>query len=153
MSTRTIPHALRTPPFRDSEFTPTECSTSADKAWFANHLLHFIAEDFPPTLFTKRFYNRLSMTFGHIAHYNMHGFWGVFFEDLRGKIHFLEQTAAWPCHGDPAFTYCDVERAIARRIAATGLIQRYRAALAEELEQRERQQFDRLKAKYEAVAR
>jgi hypothetical protein len=28
------------------------------------------------------------------------------------------------------------------------LIQRYRAALADEIEQRERQQFDRLKAKY-----
>ena len=43
----------------------------------------------------------------------MHGFWGVFFEKLPGKIRFLERTVRWPCHGDPAFTYCDVERAIA----------------------------------------
>jgi len=153
MSSRMLPHALRTPPFRDSEFTPTEWSSAADKAWFGNHLLRFIAEDFPPTLFTKRFYNRLSLTFGHIAHYNMHGFWGVFFEDLPGKIHFLEQTAAWPCHGDPEFTFSDVERAVARRIAPTGLIERYRTALADEFEQSERQQLDRLKAKYESVAR
>ena len=153
MSSRTIPHALRTPPFRDSEFTPTEFSSAADKAWFANHLLRFIAEDFPPILFTKRFYNRLSMTFGHIAHTNMHGFWGVFFEDLPGRIRFLERIVRWPCHGDPAFTYCDVERAVARRVAATGLIERYRVALTEEIEQHERQQLDRLKAKYEAVAR
>jgi hypothetical protein len=64
MSIRTIPHALRTPSFRDSEFTPTEWSSAADKAWFGNHLLRFIAEDFPPILSTKRFYNHLSMTFG-----------------------------------------------------------------------------------------
>lgn len=153
MSSRTIPDALRRPAFRDSEFTSTEWSSAADKAWFGNHLLRFIAADFPPTLFTKRFYNRLSLTFGHIAHYNMHGFWGVFFEDLPGKIHFLQQTAAWPCHGDPAFTYCDVERAFARRVAATGMVQRYRAALADELEQRERQQLDRLKARYEGAVR
>jgi hypothetical protein len=153
MSSTTIPHALRTPAFRDSEFTPTEFSSAADNAWFANHLLRFIAEDFPPTLFTKRFYNRLSMTFGHIAHYNMLGFWGVFFEGLPGKIRFLERIVAWPCHGDPAFTHCDVERAIARRVAAAGLIRRYRAALAGEIEQHQRLQLDRLKAKYEAVAR
>jgi hypothetical protein len=111
-------------PFRDGEFTPTEWSSAADKAWFGNHLLRFIAEDFSQRLFTKRFYNRLSLTFGHIAHYNMHGFWSVSFQDLLGKAHFLEQTVAWPCHGDPAFTYCDVERAVARRIAATVLIER-----------------------------
>jgi hypothetical protein len=85
------------------------------------------------------------MTFGHIAHYNMHGFWGVFFEDLSGKIRFLERTVRWPCHGGPAFTYCDVERAIARRIAAAGLIQRYRAALADEIEQHERERLEQLK--------
>ena len=30
MSTRTIPRALRTPPFREGEFTPTEWSSAAD---------------------------------------------------------------------------------------------------------------------------
>ena len=52
------------------------------------------AEDFPPILFTKRLYNRLSLTFAHIVHYNMLGFWNVFVEDLPGKIRFLEQTVA-----------------------------------------------------------
>jgi hypothetical protein len=40
------------------------------------------------------------------------------------------------------------KRAVARRVAAAGLIQRYRVALVDEIEQ-----LDRLKAKYEAVAR
>jgi hypothetical protein len=69
------------------------------------------------------------------------------------KPTFSNKTVAWPCHGDPAFTYCDVERAVARRIAATVLIERYRAAHADEIEGHELRQLDRLKAKYEGVAR
>jgi hypothetical protein len=56
-------------PFSPSEFVPTEFSTAADKADFGNTLLHFLDADCERNLFTKEFYNRLSMTFGHIAHY------------------------------------------------------------------------------------
>ena len=56
-------------PFSPSEFVPTEFSTAADKADFGNTLLHFLDADCERNLFTKKFYNRLSMTFGHIAHY------------------------------------------------------------------------------------
>ena len=150
MSSRTIPHALRTPPFREGEFTPTEFSSPVDRAWFANHLLRFIAEDFPPILFTKRFYNRLSMTFGHIAHTNMHGFWGVFFEELPGKIRFLERTVRWPCHGDPAFTYSDVERALQSWLLQNGVLAKYEQRLAQETEAAELAELARLKEKYAA---
>jgi hypothetical protein len=50
-------------------FTPTQWDTAETKLKFANHLLNFIAADFPEAKFTQQFYNRLSMTFGHIAHY------------------------------------------------------------------------------------
>jgi hypothetical protein len=56
-------------PFSPSEFVPTEFSTAADKADFGNMFLHFLDADCERNLFTKKFYNRLSMTFGHIAHY------------------------------------------------------------------------------------
>jgi hypothetical protein len=56
-------------PFSPSEFVPTEFSTAADKADFGNTFLHFVDADCAQNLFTKKFYNRLSMTFGHIAHY------------------------------------------------------------------------------------
>jgi hypothetical protein len=56
-------------PFLPSEFEPTEWSTAAEKASFGNTLLHFLDADCPRRLFTKRFYTRLSMTFGNIAHY------------------------------------------------------------------------------------
>jgi hypothetical protein len=56
-------------PFLPSDFTATKFSTAADKAEFGNTLLVFIESEWAPALFTKRFYNRLSMCFGHIAHY------------------------------------------------------------------------------------
>ena len=42
---------------------------AADKAEFGNTLLRFIESEWALALFTKSFYNRLSMCFGHIAHY------------------------------------------------------------------------------------
>jgi len=56
-------------PFLPSEFVPTKFSTAADKAEFGNAFLHFIESEWKETLFTKTFYNRLSNTFGYIAHY------------------------------------------------------------------------------------
>lgn len=56
-------------PFLPNEFVPTRFSTSAEKANFGNTLLHFLDANCARELFTKKFYNRLSMTFGHIAHY------------------------------------------------------------------------------------
>jgi hypothetical protein len=56
-------------PFLPSDFTATKFSTAADKAEFGNTLLRFIESEWASALFTKRFYNRLSMCFSHIAHY------------------------------------------------------------------------------------
>ena len=74
-------HALRSPPFEPSAFTPTKFSTTEDKAWFGNTLLKFLANDSPQTGFTTRLYHRLSLTFGHIAHFNKYGFYETFFQD------------------------------------------------------------------------
>ncbi len=56
-------------PLLPSDFVPTKFSTAADKAYFGNVFLNFIESEWRETLFTKAFYNRLSSTFGHIAHY------------------------------------------------------------------------------------
>src|SRR5271170_2355505 len=56
-------------PFLPSEFTATKFSTAADKAEFGNTSLRFIESEWAPALFTKSFYNRLSLCFSHIAHY------------------------------------------------------------------------------------
>ena len=56
-------------PFLPSEFVPTKFSSAADKADFGNALLNFLDAECPQQLFNKKLYHRLSMTFGHIAHY------------------------------------------------------------------------------------
>lgn len=97
---------------RHETYTPTSCSTAADKAKFLRQFQKFVESDFAPSKFPKWFYNRLSMTFGHIAHYNKGGFFGTFFESTRDKVEFLRQTLGYGCYGDAGFTYCDVERDI-----------------------------------------
>jgi hypothetical protein len=147
-----IMRALTAPALDPNAFTATKWSTSQDKAAFGGALLKFMANDFPRNGFKKALYTRLSMTFGHIAHNDVFGFFSTFFEDETGKIDFLEQTLQWPCWGDPAFTFCDVERVIQTRLRSSGLLDLKRAQLAAQARQRERAQFERLKAKYEPAA-
>jgi len=140
--------ALVRPPFTAAEFTATKWDTNDDKAKFANDLCRFMAADFKLTLFTDRSYRRLANTFGHIAHYDRHGFVAEFFNDLRGKVDFLEQTLSWQPRGDPAWTYSDVERAVRQRLRACGLLAAYRQRRAAEIEAAERDLLRQLHAKY-----
>lgn len=143
--------ALLRPPFTAAEFTATKWDSAEKKAEFANKLCKFIAADFKESLFTKSLYERLSMTFGHIAHYNREGFFGNFFVNLTGKVEFLEQTLQWPCFGDPEYTYRDVERAIKTRLRKGGLLDAYRAMRAAEIEKAERAALKRLSEKYDGA--
>jgi hypothetical protein len=103
---------LKTKVFEAKQFTATEWSSPEDKAEFANHLIQFIEQGYPATLFNKKFYVRLSMTFGHIAHYNQGGFWSVWFKNDSGKQDFIHNIMNCECYDSPAFTYSDVERAV-----------------------------------------
>jgi hypothetical protein len=91
-------------------YTATEWDSVEDKEKFAKHFKRFVQSDFKRGLFYRWFYNRLHMTFGFIAHYNLDGFYTTYFEDAEGKNEFLRLCRAHPCYGDPAFTYSDVER-------------------------------------------
>jgi len=55
--------------FTASDFLPTKWSTADEKAVFGNNLLHFMLTGFLAERFTEKLYTRLSMCFGHIAHY------------------------------------------------------------------------------------
>ena len=135
--------------FDAAQFVPTQFDTAEDKAWFANHFFRFIEGDFKESLFTERFYRRLSHCFFHIAHYNRQGFYSVWFSSVQNQLRFLEYTLeCWAC-GDPAFTYCDVKRAIQQRLGASALIERCRTKLQAETEARERALLEKLKRKYE----
>jgi len=100
----------RTQLFTASQFTPTHWDTADEKARFANHLVRFVDTGCKWTLFHTWFYRRLSMCFGHIAHYNKAGFYATWFTQHRGD--FLEHLLQHRCYGDPTYTYSDVEQAL-----------------------------------------
>ena len=83
--------SLVRPAFTAADFAATKWDTGEVKAKFANDLCRFMAKDFKENLFTRALYQRLSMCWGHIAHYDREGFFSEFFRDLQGKVAFLEQ--------------------------------------------------------------
>ena len=144
----TIVRAPTTPAFEPDQFVATKWSAAEDKAKFANSLMKFIANEFPPPAFSKALYQRLSNTFGHIAHYNRDQFYSVFFERDADKVLFLDQTLRWPCYGDPTYTFCDVERAVQRRLSSANVIEVFRMREADSTRKRELDALARLQAKY-----
>jgi hypothetical protein len=135
-------------PFVPSQFVATEWSTAADKANFGNTLLRFLDADCPRELFTKKFYARLSMTFGNIAHYNLEGFYNTWFTRDRHRLGFVQKILRWPCHGDPTFTFSDVERAIQRVVTERNYLARFDLGAAEQQRAAEMRELERLEAKY-----
>ena len=139
-------------PFLPSEFMPTKFSTAQDKAEFGNTFLHFIESEWARTAFSKSFYNRLSMCFSHIAHYDAAGFYETWFTSDADRLRFLRHTLAWPCWGDPEYTFCDVERAIQHEVRKRNYLARYELRAAEAVFSSEMETLKRLEAKYRMVA-
>jgi hypothetical protein len=135
-------------PFPLDEFTPTKFSTAADKAEFGNHFLRFIESEWAQALFTKDFYQRLSMCFGHIAHVDRPTFYGTWFTSDQDRLRFLENTLNWPCWGDPEYTFSDVERAIQQEVRKRNYLARYQLRVAEAERAHEMETLRRLEAKY-----
>ena len=135
-------------PFLPSDFTVTKFSTAADKAEFGNTLLRFIESEWASALFTKRFYNCLSMCFSHIAHNNRAQFYEEWFSSLAAQVRFLKHTLRFPCYGDPEYTFSDVERAIQREIVNRNYLARYELRLAEEQQETDLALLRQLESKY-----
>jgi hypothetical protein len=133
-------------------YTPTERDTADDKAKFVQQFKKFVDSDFEIKKFPKWFYIRLSMCFGHIAHFNQGRFYDTFFTSTRGKVRFLEKCSQWPCCGSPHFTYCDCERELQDWIIDQKLVEKYLKALVEVIESGERRELARLQAKYGGAA-
>ena len=135
--------------FTAEQFTPTKWNTREDKAKFCQQFVRLVEGGFAETLFPKWFYARLSMAFGHIAHYNIVGFYDTWFSDERKQLDFLEYTARYTACGDPAWTYSDAEHVIQRWLMQSGLIEKYRAIVAGKAEASERALLAHPKQKYE----
>jgi len=91
-------------------YTPTQWDTVADKEKFERQFKKFVEGGFQWKHFPKWFYKQLSMTFGHIAHNDQHGFYEEFFKTPEDRRRFIRQTLEYFPVGDPAWTYVDVER-------------------------------------------
>jgi hypothetical protein len=139
-------------PFLPSDFTATKFSIAADKAEFGNTFLHFIESEWARTAFSKSFYNRLSMCFGHIAHYCRSQFYEEWFSSLGAQVRFLKHTLRFPCYGDPEYTFSDVERAIQREIGIRNCLARYELRLAEEQQATDLALLRQLESKYRTPA-
>lgn len=129
---------LRSPPLVAEQFTGTKFSSATEKAKHGNAILRFIAQGMPSEKFSKALYERVSMMWGNIAHYNISGFRSVWFEDADTRHRFLKNIVEYPCWGDPAFTWSDVEREIGLRVRDSLLVRAWerRAISAKETAER-----------------
>ena len=134
--------------FSPDRFVATQHSSAAAKARFANHYVRFVAAGFDRDLFRPWFYRRLCMTFGHIAHTDLDGFYNTWFERAFHQYGFVDKALRWRCPGDPACTYCDVEAALQQWLRSVGALDLLAARHAAEREARERAELHRLLATY-----
>ena len=99
-----------------SNFTPTKWNTAEEKARMTNKLTKFILNGFQEKSFTKEMYKRLSTMFGHIAEYDIKGFYAVWFKDdaacLRWAENVIRGGVLGFVVGDPAWTWSDVEKTL-----------------------------------------
>jgi hypothetical protein len=135
--------------FTADQFQPMQTwYTAQDKADYGNALLRFIESDFNENLFTKKLYNHLNSSFGHIAHYNQAGFYDVWFSSLARRVDWLHHITDAPVFGSPAYTRSDVELAIKKEITERGYLAKYEAKLAEAIKASELAILKALQAKY-----
>ena len=99
-----------------AQFTPTKWNTAEDKARMTKKLTKFILSGFQQPSFTKEVYKRLSTMFGHIAEYDIQGFYSVWFEDDDACLNWAENVIRGGVLGfvvgDPAWTWSDVEKTL-----------------------------------------
>ena len=134
--------------FTASDFVPTKWSTAEEKAVFGNNLLHFMRTGFLAERFTEKLYMRLSMCFGHAAHFDRQGFAETWFDSPESIASFVNHLMQWPCHGDPGYTFSDVEQAIQREVARLNLVATVKEAAASSIQARELALLDALESKY-----
>jgi hypothetical protein len=129
-------------------FTATQFSTIEDKVLFIEALIRFLCNHCDRDRFTRRVYDGLHLYLGHIAHYNMAGFYDNWFEDLVDQIKFLKHHSSEQVFGN----WRDVAEALKQWIIGPEgkiVLAHYENELAIRVEETERKQLEKLKTKYE----
>ncbi|GBQ27259.1 hypothetical protein AA0472_2368 [Acetobacter estunensis NRIC 0472] len=143
---------LRSPPLVAEQFTPTTWSSAADKARIGNAILRFLAQGMPAEKFNKALYGRVSQMWSHIAHFNSLGFRSAWFASAKTRHAFLKHMVDYPCWGDPAFTWSDVEREIGQRVRENLLVEAWAKQARDEEEAHERAMLEMLMKKHGVAA-
>jgi len=95
------------PVFSDGQYTKAK-----DKELIYKALVNFIKNDFAQGKFTKSLYTHLSLNFGFIAHYDLHGFYQKRFADPEGRIKTYESISRAAGHDLNKEDCGDLNRAI-----------------------------------------
>jgi hypothetical protein len=148
MLPKTIIRALTMPAFMAGEFVATRWNSAEDKAKFANALMKFIANNFPRQSFTKVLYASATPSGISLIRTRMASTAPSSSATLTRSS--FSTRLRWPCYGDPTFTFCDLERAVQRRLRAAKVIDVFRMRDADATRQRELATLERLQAKYGA---
>jgi len=98
-------------PFDASQFTSTQFNSAEQKAKFGNNLVKFILNGFQSKDFTPALYKALNNCFGHIAHYDIRGFYETWFSDHNQVREWFDHVQQYTPVGSAEFTFSDVERA------------------------------------------
>jgi hypothetical protein len=95
-------------------------------------------------------YQHLSNMFGHIAHYNINGFYEQWFADLKVCCNWAEHiTGNWLSGlGDPRFTWSDVERALIQWVKENQIAEQLDEFYRTDIEQKELALLNALQQKY-----
>jgi len=72
-------------------FTDVRFMTAAEKARVAKQWDVFLASDMSADKFTRALYEHLHLHCGHIAHYDIHGFYAEWFAAPEQRIAFMRQ--------------------------------------------------------------
>ena len=139
--------------FRSENFTPTKWATTEEKAKISNRLTRFILGGFQQSSFTKGMYQRLSNMFGHIAHYDINGFYSTWFTNIRLCRDWAEYiTGSWLSGiGDPKFTWSDAEKALTQWIQDNQIAEQLDELYRLDIEQKERTMLNALQQKYPSL--
>ena len=136
--------------FCSEDFTPTKWAAADEKAKIANKLTRFILGGFQQGSFTKGMYQRLSNMFGHIAHYDINGFYSTWFADVKSCHEWVEHvSSSWLSGiGDPKFTWSDVEKALVQWIKDNQIQEQLDELYQLDVEHKERSLLTALQQKY-----
>ena len=111
-------------------FTDAEFMTAREKELVLKDWERFLLHGLRKAHFTRRLYEHLHLHCGFIAHYNIHGFYGEYFEAGQDIERFFEHFCSYTAQNLGAYAeYDDLH------VAMRGTFDRHKASITKQLEE------------------